>query len=85
MVEGNVKRDTNTLITAHKVLALVNKIIKKKDQEGVPLKMTHFNMILERFKNTPQFVCCSVTQITSCPSLCVKYDIISGTYRYQTP
>lgn len=54
MVEGNVTRDTNTLITARKVLALVNKIqkIKKKGSGRSTPNMTRFNTISKMFKNT---------------------------------
>lgn len=78
MVEGNVKRDTNTLITA--VLALV--VNKKKQQqqikdvqEKVPQKndtFFFFLMILKMLKTHVRL--CGIVSLTnkiiSCPSLC---------------
>lgn len=82
MVEGNVKRDTNTLMTAYKqVLALVNKTLKKKKRlrKEYPRNDTFHVMIL---KNNTEV---SLTMKSHGVPLCVKYDIISGTYRYETP
>lgn len=66
MVEGNVKRDTNTLISARKVCTSNT----KKLQEGVPHRMTHYHMILKMSKD---HTVVSLTNKSHRVPLCVKY------------